>query len=67
MTTEFFKNISDDKIINYEKLLCTEELLRCNVFQNGQLYYLDKIHMSSAGATLLLDELSKVLEDFNNN
>ena len=67
MTTEFFKNISEDKIIDYEKLLCTEEMLRCSIFQNGQLYYLDKIHMSSAGATLLIDELSIVLENFNNN
>ena len=67
MTTEFFKNISEDKIIDYEKLLCTEEMLRCSIFQNGQLYYLDKIHMSSSGATLLIDELSIVLENFNNN
>ena len=67
ITTEFFKNISEDKIIDYEKLLCTDPMLRCNVYLDNKLYYLDKIHLSTTGAALLKDDLFKVLEKYINN
>lgn len=62
ITRSFLKNFENEvNVLTTEELFCNQKNRYCAVYDNGALYYIDQVHLSSKGSQIIIDKLSLLL------
>jgi peptidoglycan/LPS O-acetylase OafA/YrhL len=65
LLTQLIETNENLHLLETQNLFCDEESNKCIVYERPNLYYLDRVHLSIEGGGLIVDELFKFINNFD--